>query len=166
MMLFERILSIVEKTTKSQAKFAESIDIHPRTMNNWMNEKSQDNFWPVLPKILEVYPRISRQWLYFEEGPMFIGHGVPLDQPVPLQEVQAALEQMAKDATCMNKVIFSLAAGQPLPIALDAEEKIRLLEAELYEERKLNRQLTSKLLLEEKQGTCCQESLKVVNEQP
>ena len=97
---------------------------------------------------------------------MFIGHGVPLDQPVPLQEVQAALEQMAKDATGMNKVIFSLAAGQPLPIALDAEEKIRLLEAELYEERKLNRQLTSKLLLEEKQGTCCQESLKVVNEQP
>lgn len=147
MELFERIRKLTAKLEVSQAKFAESLSIHPRTLNGWMSAERQDNFWPVLPKILEVYPRLSRQWLYFEEGPMFIGKDVPLNESVPMQEVQTAIEQMARDASGMNKTIYQLIAGQAVTETPDAAEKIRRLEEELYAERKLNRQLTTKLLL-------------------
>lgn len=165
MELFERIQHVVVSLDSSQTKFAESINIHPRTLNGWMNIKSQNNFWPILPKILKTYPRISRQWLYFEEGPMFIGHGIPFDQPVPLQIVQQAIEQMAQDATGINKTIYQLIAGQPLPEDPDATAKIRRLENELFEERKLNRQLTARLLMEEGTGSSSA-GLKAANEQP
>lgn len=83
-----------------------------RTFQGYLNEKRQDNLWPILPKILETFPRLSRQWLYFGEGPMFIGQDVPLDQQVPLQEVQQAVEQMARDANGTNKTLLQLVAGQ------------------------------------------------------
>ena len=127
MELFERIRKLTAKLEVSQAKFAESLSIHPRTLNGWMSAERQDNFWPVLPKILEVYPRLSRQWLYFEEGPMFIGKDVPLNESVPMQEVQTAIEQMARDASGMNKTIYQLSVGQVVTEAPDAAEKIRSL---------------------------------------
>ena len=78
---------------------------------------------------------------------MFIGKDVPMNESVPMQEVQAAIEQMARDASGMNKTIYQLIIGQVVIEAPDAAEKIRRLEEELYAERKLNRQLTTKLLL-------------------
>lgn len=93
------------------------------------------------------------QWLYFEEGPMFIGQDVPLDQPVPLQTIQQAVELMARDAAGTNKTLLQLVAGQAgeqdtAEKVRALEEKLREREAELAEERRLNRRLTAKLLLE------------------
>ena len=136
-----------------------------RTFQGYLNDKRQDNLWPILPKILELFPRISRQWLYFGEGPMLIGQDVPLDQPVPLQELQQAVEMMARDAVGTNKSLLQLIAGQAGE--QDAVEKVRMLEAalkereaELVEERRLNRQLTSRLLLE---GSAEQDSVRTTD---
>lgn len=123
-----------------------------RTFQGYLNEKRQDNLWPILPKILELFPRLSRQWLYFGEGPMFIGIDVPIEQPVPLQEVQQAVEQMARDASGTNKTLLQLVAGQAgqqdaAEKVKRLEEEVRAREAELAEERRLNRQLTTRLLL-------------------
>ena len=49
----------------------------------------------------------------FWRRPMFIGQDVPLDQQVPLQEVQQAVEQMARDANGTNKTLLQLVAGKP-----------------------------------------------------
>lgn len=35
-----------------------------------MCEQRQHNLWPLLPQILEAFPHLSRQWLYFGDGPM------------------------------------------------------------------------------------------------
>ncbi len=153
MQLYERVKSILAALTISQSELARRLGMPQRTFQGYLNERRQDNLWPILPQILEIFPRISRQWLYFEEGPMFIGQDVPLDCPVPLQEVQQAVEMMARDAVGTNKTLLQLIAGQAGE--QDAAEKVRILEAdlkereaELAEERRLNRRLTAKLLLE------------------
>lgn len=96
---------------------------------------------------------------------MLIGQDVPLDQPVPLQELQQAVEMMARDAAGTNKSLLQLIAGQAGE--QDAAEKVRMLEAmlkereaELVEERRLNRQLTSRLLLE---GSAEQDSVRITD---
>lgn len=90
---------------------AKTLGMPQRTFQGYLNEKRQDNLWTVLPKILEMYPRLSRQWLYFEEGPMFIGQDVPLDQPVPLQTIQQAVELMARDAAGHQQDVVATCRG-------------------------------------------------------
>ena len=153
MYLYQRIKSVLAALTLSQSEMARRLGMPQRTFQGYLNEKRQDNLWPLLPRILELYPRLSRQWLYFEEGPMFIGQDVPLDQPVPLQTVQQAVELMARDAAGTNKTLLQLVAGQAgeqdtAEKGRALEEKLREREAELAEERRLNRRLTAKLLLE------------------
>ena len=153
MQLFERVRIAISKMGTSQSEMAKTLGMPQRTFQDYLNEKRQDNLWTVLPKILEMYPRLSRQWLYFEEGPMFIGQDVPLDQPVPLQTIQQAVELMARDAAGTNKTLLQLVAGQAgeqdtAEKVRALEEKLREREAELAEERRLNRRLTAKLLLE------------------
>lgn len=153
MYLYQRIKSVLAALTLSQSEMARRLGMPQRTFQGYLNEKRQDNLWPLLPRILELYPRLSRQWLYFEEGPMFIGQDVPLDQPVPLQTVQQAVELMARDAAGTNKTLLQLVAGQAgeqdtAEKVRALEEKLREREAELAEERRLNRRLTAKLLLE------------------
>lgn len=153
MYLYQRIKSVLAALTLSQSEMARRLGMPQRTFQGYLNEKRQDNLWPLLPRILELYPRLSRQWLYFEEGPMFIGQDVPLDQPVPLQTVQQAVELMARDAVGTNKTLLQLVAGQAgeqdtAEKVRALEEKLREREAELAEERRLNRRLTAKLLLE------------------
>ena len=153
MYLYQRIKSVLAALTLSQSEMARRLGMPQRTFQGYLNEKRQDNLWPLLPRILELYPRLSRQWLYFEEGPMFIGQDVPLDQPVLLQTVQQAVELMARDAAGTNKTLLQLVAGQAgeqdtAEKVRALEEKLREREAELAEERRLNRRLTAKLLLE------------------
>lgn len=153
MYLYQRIKSVLAALTLSQSEMARRLGMPQRTFQGYLNEKRQDNLWPLLPRILELYPRLSRQWLYFEEGPMFIGQDVPLDQPVPLQTIQQAVELMARDAAGTNKTLLQLVAGQAgeqdtAEKVRALEEKLREREAELAEERRLNRRLTAKLLLE------------------
>ena len=77
--------------------FAEMVGVQYRTFLGYLSRKRQHNLWPLLPAILEAFPRLSRQWLYFGEGPMLIGHGTPLDRPVPLQEIAAATSKVLRD---------------------------------------------------------------------
>ena len=131
MQLFERVRIAISKMGTSQSEMAKTLGMPQRTFQGYLNEKRQDNLWTVLPKILEMYPRLSRQWLYFEEGPMFIGQDVPLDQPVPLQTIQQAVELMARDAAGTNKTLLQLVAGQAGE--QDTAEKVRALEEKLRE---------------------------------
>ena len=64
----------------SDKALAEMLEIKQNTFSGYLKPERQDNLWPLLPRML---PRLSRNWLYFGEGPMTIGLGVPLDEPVP-----------------------------------------------------------------------------------
>ena len=70
MQLFERVRIISTKVARSQTELANRLNLSVSTFSGYLNEKRQDNLWPLLPKILGAYPKIRRDWLYFGEGEM------------------------------------------------------------------------------------------------
>lgn len=70
MQLFERVRVIANELASSQTKLALALGFKQETFCGYLKETRQDNLWPILPRILEIYPQIRREWLYFNEGPM------------------------------------------------------------------------------------------------
>ena len=70
MELFERVTFLAKNLAGSRTKLASKLGIHQRTFDGYINLERQDNLWPILFKILETYPKVSRDWLFFGEGDM------------------------------------------------------------------------------------------------
>jgi hypothetical protein len=75
MELFQRVNRVAQEIAGSQVKLAEALGIIPRTLNGYLNEARQKKLWPLLDKILAVYPQLSRAWLYNGEGEMLTSPG-------------------------------------------------------------------------------------------
>lgn len=111
MHLFERVKKIAKNFAGSDTALAKKLGYKQQTFFGYLNEKRQDNLWPILPRILELFPELNRDWLYFGEGAM-------LTSDAPAETTAAS----------------------------DCQRRIAELEAELKEERALNRRLTERLL--------------------
>lgn len=68
MQLYQRIAIVAAEFAGSKKALAEAIGIGSRAFQYYFNEKKESNLWVLLPKILKLYPSISRNWLYFGEG--------------------------------------------------------------------------------------------------
>lgn len=73
MELFQRVKQVSKELAKSETKLASMLDLPQRTLNGYLNEKSQRNLWEYLPKILVLFPQIRREWLWWGEGSMLKG---------------------------------------------------------------------------------------------
>lgn len=89
MQLFKRVKKVASEIAGSEVKMATALGIHPRTLNGYLKESREDNLWPILPAILQEYPQVSREWLYFDEGEMYGGGG----KKPPTPHIDAALLQ-------------------------------------------------------------------------
>lgn len=69
MELFQRVREL-KKIAGSLDSLAKSMGIAPQQLSAYSNVKSQKNFFEYLPKILECYPNVRREWLYWGEEPM------------------------------------------------------------------------------------------------
>ncbi len=69
--LFERVKLVAADCVGSQKKLGEQIGMSGRTFEGYFTESRQNNLWPLLPRILDLYPQVSREWLYFNEGEPF-----------------------------------------------------------------------------------------------
>lgn len=88
MQLYQRIKKIAAEIAGSDVKMGTAMGINPRTFSGYLKETRQDNLWPLLPTVLEIYPQISREWLYFDEGEMLRGGD---SQKPPTPRIDAAL---------------------------------------------------------------------------
>lgn len=111
-MLCDRVLKILENNHLTKSACAQSLGITHKTLGGYLKPEGQHNLWQFLPTFLGWYPRLSRQWLYFGEGPMFIGQGVPIGSPVPFQELTSAAEAIAKDCGGAWGEVLHLVIGQ------------------------------------------------------
>lgn len=138
--LHERVRYLGRLLGTSLADIAKSIGVLPQTFNGYLKESRQNNLWPLLPEILKQYPRLSRQWLYFGEGPALIGMGIPLDQPVPPELLAQATHAAEQDLRTQV---------ERLTRELEEEKKKREeREQELDEANRINRKLMTRLLIE------------------
>ncbi|WP_457571531.1 hypothetical protein [Desulfovulcanus sp.] len=71
MELYQRIEAIIERFDLSNAAFASMVGIKPSTFNGYLNDKGQEKIRVShLNRILEAFPKIRKEWLFFGEGPM------------------------------------------------------------------------------------------------
>ena len=98
-MLCDRVLKVLTNLGLPKSKCAQELVITHKTLSGYLKPEGQHNLWQYLPTFLEWYPRLSRQWLYFGEGPMLIGQGIPIDQPVPPQAIIRAAEAMVAECS-------------------------------------------------------------------
>ncbi len=70
MQLYERVKAIAKKYCGSDKSLSELLRLRQNTFSYYLSPKSQNNLWPLLPKILEIFPEVNRNWLYFGEGEM------------------------------------------------------------------------------------------------
>lgn len=116
-MISERLKHVADTKCGSETKLAEYLGIPQKKLNYYRN-KSPDNLWPLLPKILELFPDIRRDWLYFGEGEMLQGGGIPAlagaSGPVPA--VQPVQGSPAASIQLMLLDMRSDGWGTPAPI--------------------------------------------------
>lgn len=124
MKLFQRVRTLAKTKAGSAKKLGELLGKSQPVFQGYLNETRQNNLWPLLPQILELYPDVSRDWLYFGEGEML---------------------SASPTAARVDELETELDAANAMLDAKDAE--IERLRSELDEERRLNRNLTAKLLL-------------------
>ena len=96
MELYERVDAVIGMMGMSRSHLAKQLNIKQTTFNNWFARARQKNLMPVLPKILEHYPRISREWLFFGEGEMLKkeSDGPPVSQSRE-KELLLKIEQLS-----------------------------------------------------------------------
>ena len=106
MELFERIRYLAEAKSASLARIARALSIPQQTFNQWLKAGSQKNIWEHLPKILEMFPDVRKEWLYMDEGPAFLDGSGPVPAPDPeleaLRTKLAATEAELKEALRLN----------------------------------------------------------------
>lgn len=111
--IFERLLILVDKLENgSQSKFAKKIGCPQTTFNGYLNEKAENKIrFSLLQNILVVYPNISRDWLFFGEGPIFQEHDTNADNILA-----ARIEALENEVKRLQKKIF---------VEVDGEENAR-----------------------------------------
>ena len=122
MELFQRVKFLAREVAGSETRLAEKLGLPQRKLNGYLSEKSQKNLWEYLPAILENYPHISREWLYFGEGEMLRPQtaGVP-PLRVAVPPMRAAVVPAPDDGDLAQKLLEAYAQNARL-----AEELVRV----------------------------------------
>lgn len=130
MELFERVKQVAG-LSGSETKLANRLNLPQTTFNGYLKPARQDNLWPLLPKILELFPQVNRDWLYFGEGEMTEGDGS-----------RVAVPPMTTAAPPLRATMY--AAGGPTENAAHAE--VAALRQKLTAAHELNARLTDEVL--------------------
>lgn len=100
MQLFERVKAVAEQLAPSQTSLGKALGLTQSKFNQYLNAVSEKNLWQYLPRILEIYPQVSREWLYFGEGEMIAAQGHGLQTVArPLRAVSHMAGAQSDDST-------------------------------------------------------------------
>ena len=113
MQLFQRVRILAKNKAGSVKALAEKLGKGQSRFNAYLNEQRQNNLWPLLPSILELYPDVSRDWLYFGEGEM-IASSPTAAQVDELKEKadsqQAEIERLRAELERVNRLYQNVSA--------------------------------------------------------
>lgn len=69
--IFERLKLLQPYLAKNRTALAERLGVDESTFSGQIRRKS-NNIYPLLPKIFELLPELSAEWLYLGKGKMFL----------------------------------------------------------------------------------------------
>ena len=96
MELYERVDELVRRMAKSRTHLARQLNIKQTTFNSWFSRDRQEYLLPALFDMLELFPHVSRDWLFFGEGEMLKSE---IDEPSVSQrrekELLLKIEQLS-----------------------------------------------------------------------
>lgn len=122
-MLCDRVAKVLDYFMLPKSRAAREFGVTHKTFASWLTPEGEKHLWQYLPTFLDWYPRLSRQWLYFGEGPMIMGHGVPIDEPLPLRALVGVAEEIARDAGSDDyRAMLEYMLGVPRTDADDSAE--------------------------------------------
>lgn len=114
MQLFQRVRILAKNKAGSVKALAEKLGKGQSRFNAYLNEQRQNNLWPLLPSILELYPDVSRDWLYFGEGEMIAAANPTPEQFSELQhenqQLRNELEALKKELSETNRLYKNVSA--------------------------------------------------------
>ena len=114
MQLFQRVRILAKNKAGSVKALAEKLGKGQSRFNAYLNEQRQNNLWPLLPSILELYPDVSRDWLYFGEGEMIAAANPTPEQFSELQhenqQLRDELEALKKELSETNRLYKNVSA--------------------------------------------------------
>ena len=70
MSIAERVLNILEYNNISKSELARRLGEKQPTINRYLTLEHQEKLSPYLWTMLELFPHVSREWLFFGEGEM------------------------------------------------------------------------------------------------
>ena len=114
MQLFQRVKLLAKNKAGSAKSLGEALGLSQSRFNGYLNETRQNNLWPLLPSILELYPDVSRDWLYFGEGEMIAAANPTPEQFSELQhenqQLREELEALKKELSETNRLYKNVSA--------------------------------------------------------
>lgn len=114
MQLFQRVRILAKNKAGSVKALAEKLGKGQSRFNAYLNEQRQNNLWPLRPSILELYPDVSRDWLYFGEGEMIAAANPTPEQFSELQhenqQLRDELEALKKELSETNRLYKNVSA--------------------------------------------------------
>jgi hypothetical protein len=108
MQLFQRVKRIALELAGSETKLAEKISLPQRKFNGYLNPISEKNLWQYLHLILEAYPEVRREWLYFGEGEMLAGSAERVVAAMPTAAARLQAEAGERESTGQKERIAAL----------------------------------------------------------
>lgn len=111
-MLVDRVLKILTYFKRSKASCAKEFKISQTTFNDHLTPANEDKVWQYLPKILEWYPSVSREWLYFGEGSMLAplgGNSAPSLLPATSTECRDICDTLVNYTGVLAEPLFKIA---------------------------------------------------------
>lgn len=108
MQLFQRVKQVAQEIAGSETKLAEKISLPQRKFNGYLNPISEKNLWQYLHLILEVYPEIRREWLYFGEGEMLAGSAERVVAAMHTVDARLQAEAGERETTAQKERIAAL----------------------------------------------------------
>jgi len=115
MNLYEKIDNVLKYYNLSRSELARRLQVAQNTINRYFTPEQQDKLTPYLWKILESFPDVSRDWLFFGEGEMLGKNRVTGKDVDALKEQVQELEKELKESYRHNQRLSSkiLVEGSP-----------------------------------------------------
>lgn len=95
MELFERVRLVLDSKRITKSGLARLLNIPQPTLNSYFSAEKQEKLLPCLYQILELWPDISRDWLFFGDGEM-TEKFTRADEAVLKKELADTREELAK----------------------------------------------------------------------